>query len=350
MTARPWAQDRRARWGYSPVVANLWAILMVLLLSPAQGGGGAAAPGSQAGLPNCLQGLPSDLALRCPRTIREYYSSRSWMPSESAIAELEAIQAELVQVGSAAAQKCEWRYDWYDKPPDILRLRSWMQLLDADSRRLERFSRRAEAAQRIAAMFQVARCLALIPRLDTQQESARLGQLAVARAGQYFINSRDAHDARVILDAADALAGSQESALGQCVATERVRWLTRPSDQVKLGCDGATLYKSASGESARIVEKASEYPLSRLAGEELQVELRAAEPFFSEVDAAWQRPDATALLQALSKRAQKGEFGAWVAAARPDFAGVRGELIRFKAALALVRDTARALAAGQPSP
>lgn len=270
------------------------------------------------------------------------------MPSEEAITELDGVQAELNLLSSKASQRCEWALDWYASPPDIPKLRQWIQLLDADSRRLERFSRREESAQRIAAMFHLARTVALIPRLDMQREAAKFGAQSAERAAQFFTLSRSANSAQLICAAADALAATQAESLVKCPATERVRWISRTRDRVAAGASGASLYEAASGEEARIIVKSQEYPLSRLSGESLQVELRAGEPYFEEVEAAWMRPDATALLGALSKRADKGDFGAWMAAARPDFAGVRGDLIRAKAQLDSLRDTARTLSAGQP--
>jgi hypothetical protein len=49
-------------------------------------------------------------------------------------------------------------------------------------------------------------------------------------------------------------------------------------------------------------------------------------------------------LSLLSTRAESGEFGAWVAAARPDFLGVQSELTRGRTPLVNLLDKAKVLA------
>ncbi len=297
-------------------------------------------------LPPCFDGIASDFAARCPRTIREYFRSRGWMPSENAIIELEGVKAELEAVCAAATMPCEWGgIDLYAAAPDLGRLKGWMSLLDADSRRLERFSRRMESAQRIVAMFDIARILALVPRLDMQREASRFGWQAIQRAEQFLPLSGDPAMAARIGDAAKAFSDAQDASSTRCVQTERMRWISRPEDRIRMGADGASLYLAAQSESAAIVSKANEFPLSRLKGEELLVEMRSGEAYFLAVAAAWKAPDAGAQLSELSNRAERGEFGAWVAAARPDFLSIRSELSRARSPLSNLRDTAKVLGA-----
>lgn len=301
-------------------------------------------------LPDCAADVASDLASRCPRTMREYFRSRGWMPSESAIAELDAAQGEILKVASALAAPCEWKSDWYASSPDVGRLKDWMTLLDADSRRLERFSRRDEACDRIVAMLDVARVASLVPRLDSQQIASRLAWQAIQRADSFLPLSGDTQRAKKIRDAATALSIAQDFAWTQCLPTEQIRWISRSQDRIRAGGDGASLFQSAKSESAAIISKANEYPLSRLSGEELLVEMRAGEPFFVAAAQAWSAPDATAQLAALSVRADRFEFGAWIAAARPDFGTIRGELNRTRATLDALRDAANERAKVAPAP
>ncbi len=295
-------------------------------------------------LPPCFAGIPSDFATRCPRTIREYFRSRGWMPSENAIAELEAVKDEIVAVCTTATMPCDWGIDWYSTAPDLGRLKGWMSILDSDSRRLERFSRRMESAQRIIAMFDLARILAAIPRLDMQREASRFGWQAIQRADQFLSLSSDPALAARIGDAAKAFSDAQEVASTRCVETEKIRWMTRPQERIRIGADGASLYLAAQSESAAVVSKSNEYPLSRLKGEELLVEMRSGEVFFLAAQSAWKAPDAGMQLSLLSTRAESGEFGAWVAAARPDFLGVQSELTRGHTPLVNLRDKAKVLA------
>ena len=268
------------------------------------------------------------------------------MPSENAIIELEGVKAELEAVCAAATMPCEWGgIDLYAAAPDLGRLKGWMSLLDADSRRLERFSRRMESAQRIVAMFDIARILALVPRLDMQREASRFGWQAIQRAEQFLPLSGDPAMAARIGDAAKAFSDAQDASSTRCVQTERMRWISRPEDRIRMGADGASLYLAAQSESAAIVSKANEFPLSRLKGEELLVEMRSGEAYFLAVAAAWKAPDAGAQLSELSNRAERGEFGAWVAAARPDFLSIRSELSRARSPLSNLRDTAKVLGA-----
>ncbi len=290
------------------------------------------------GHPPCLDSVAQDLATRCPKTMREYFRSRVWMPSETAITELDSVRAEVIALCNAVALDCEWGVDWYASAPEIGKLKDWISILDADSRRLERFSKRSEAAQCIVAMFDIARIVALIPRLDMQREASRCGWQSIQRAEQFLSLVGDPVIATRIGKAATAFAQTLEASSAQCVATERIRWLVRPLERIRLGADGASLYLSAQSEVAAMISKSNEYPLSRLKGEELQIELRAGESYFIAVAAAWKAPDATAQLSELSSRAERGEFGAWVAAARPDFLGVRSELMRGSAPLRDIRD------------
>jgi len=132
-------------------------------------------------LPPCFAAIPSDFEARCPRTIREYFRSRGWMPSERAIAELEANKEEIIAVCTTATMPCDWGIDWYSTAPDLGRLKGWMSILDSDSRRLERFSRRMESAERIISMFDLARILAAIPLLDMQREASCFGCQSIQR-------------------------------------------------------------------------------------------------------------------------------------------------------------------------
>ena len=296
-------------------------------------------------LPPCFAGIPGDFAARCPRTIREYFRSRGWMPSEIAIAELEAVKEEITAICTTATMPCEWGIDLYATAPDLGRLKGWMSILDADSRRLERFSRRLESAERIIAMFDLARILTALPRLDMQREASRFGWQAIQRAEQFISLSSDPAMAARIGDAAKAFSDAQDAASAQCVETEKIRWISRPQERIRIGADGASLYLAALSESAAVVSKSNEYPLSRLKGEELLVEMRAGESFFLAAKTAWKAPDPGVQLSLLSNRAESGEFGAWVAAARPDFLSIRSELDRARAPLVNLRDSAKVLAA-----
>ena len=295
-------------------------------------------------LPPCFDAIPNDFEARCPRTIREYFRSRAWMPSERAIAELEANKEEIIAVCTTATMPCDWGIDWYSTAPDLGRLKDWMSILDSDSRRLERFSRRLEAAERIIAMFDLARILAALPRLDMQREASRFGWQAIQRAEQFLSLSSDPAMAARIGDAAKAFSDAQDAASARCVETEKIRWISRPQERIRIGADGASLYLAAQSESAAVVSKSNEYPLSRLKGEELLIEMRAGEAFFLAAQSAWKAPDAGMQLSLLSTRAESGEFGAWVAAARPDFLGVQSELTRGRTPLVNLRDTAKVLA------
>lgn len=292
------------------------------------------------GSPECLAAVAVDLPARCPRTMREYFRSRRWMPSESAIMELESAKVEIASLCIALSHACEWSMDWYASAPPSKEFSDWMSLLDADSRRLERFSRRDEACERIVAMFHIARILAQVPRLDTQREASRMGWQAIQRADA-FLQNCDQHAALRIRDAAMAYATVEDASIARCVQTEHTRWITRPQERIRLGANGASLYLSALSEPAGIVTKSNEYPLSRLSGEELLVEMRAAETFFAAAAIAWRATDATAQLALLVTRAEAGEFGAWASAARPDFLGVRGELDRGRAQRNALCDAAR---------
>lgn len=276
----------------------------------------------------------------CPRTLREYLRGPTWMPSERAIEELDGARTALDALSASLARECEWSIDWHAALPDLASMRSIASILDADSRRLERFSRRDEAAARIVAMFDLARALARIPRLDAQREAARLALQACARAEQFFVAPPGSAPSGAVRAAIDAFMLVQNESLARCVAAERIRWVSRPVERIRLGQDGAALYRAATLESAADISKSNEYPLSRLAGELLLAEMRLAEAYFEAAQAAWLAPDATAQLAALAARAERGELGAWIAAARPSFVRVRGEIDRARATLKVLRHLA----------
>ena len=274
------------------------------------------------------------------------------MPSELAIVELDAAGADLAALSGAEAKTCEWGSDWYASLPDIAALKGLESILDADSRRLERFSRREEAADRIVAMFILAGNLARIPRLDAQREATRLGWQAAQRTERFLLASRDPTLAARVREAIDGYTRDHEESMAKVVQTERIRWVSRPSDRIRLGEDGASLYRAAAAEDAATITKSNEYPLSRLSGEPLLVEMRAAEGYFDAVREAWGRPDSVARFAELGARADRGEFGAWIAAARPDFVRIVGELARTKGSVGELRTQVDAVAnsAANPSP
>lgn len=257
--------------------------------------------------------------------MRAYVRSPNWVPSADAIAELEQVNGQIAALCVAAGSPCAWSIDWYSTTPQTSDFAAWLTLLDADSRRLEHLNRSRDSADRIVASFNLARILALVPRLDSQRQASRFGSQTMARAEQ-FLRSCDEAAAASIRAAARAFSQEHEASLARCVETERTRWITRPQDRIRLGADGASLYRAAQSELAGAVTNTNEYPLSRLKGEDLLVEMRAAEAYFDAVAAAWTSPQPTAQLAELSQRAERGDFGAWVAAARPDFLGVHAEL------------------------
>lgn len=327
---------------FLPLILTLF--LQSLGAEPQAPPGQAASPNSVPGsvVPPCVEGDLLPLVAACPRTVREYLGGPSWMPSESAIAELDAATPMIESLSAVISRDCEWTMDWYGTLPAVAPLRTVASILDADSRRLERFGRRDESAARIVAMFGLARVLARIPRLDAQREASRLSWQAAQRAGQFFVAPPGAKPAAQVRAAVDAFLMQQDESLAKVVSTERIRWVSRPVDRIRLGQDGAALYQAAALESAADVTKSNEYPLSRLSGEPLMAEMRLAEAYFDAAALAWAAPDASAQLAALARRAERAELGAWVAAARPSFVRVRSDLDRTRSALRSLRDVARA--------
>ncbi len=260
------------------------------------------------------------------------------MPSELAIEELNAVSGDLDSLAPERVGHCTWSLDWYAALPDITALDALASIFDADSRRLERFSRREEAAKRIASMFALAGNLAKIPRLDAQRAASRIAWQAAQRAERFAVGSRSPETDAMIASAIDAYSNQHQESMTKVVQSERVRWVTRPMDRIKLGENGAALYAAALADGGATVTRSNEFPLSRLSGEPLLVEMRAAEAYFDAVRESWGRPDVTAQLASLAGRAERAEFGAWMSAARPDFARVVGELGRTKAGVKRVRE------------
>ncbi len=279
-------------------------------------------------LPKCFVPSAKDLASRCPRTLREYFRSGTWVPSNLSAAELQLVRDELVALCVAAESACTWEGDLAQIAPDIDTLQEWVVLLDAESRRLAVLRQFPESAQCIRGMFGIARALALIPRLEIQREASRSGWQGVQRARPFLSQIDDVQLASGIRAAAQRFADAQDASSGRSVAVTQLRWNSAASEAVRMGADGASLFRLASSDPAVIVDKKNEYPLSRLTGEALQKELRTGDSYFAAAATAWNSVDAPAQLWRLSARAAKGEFGGWIAAVRPDFFGVRDELVK----------------------
>jgi hypothetical protein len=307
----------------------------------------AAAPAGD--LPVCLQSIDRDWIKQCPRTLREFARSRSWLPSESAMAELQTVQPTVEALCRSLREPCPWTGDPLSLVLDTKTIDSWATILDADSRRLERFNERVKALDRIVAMIDLAGVVGSVARADFQRETVRLQSAAGRRLEAFLPLFGDAAMAARARDALLACKKAQDQALSACIATERARWIARPTERARAGATGAELLASARLEPSAAIIKSNEYPLARLKGDELIVELRTGDAYFDAVDAAWRAPNGAALISDLQRRADDGDFGAWIAAARPELLVVRSELDRARTPFNALVDLARVQAAGGSS-
>gem|GEM_PF-736131 len=339
------------RYGGALRVFCLWMLLQVLItvatITAWQGAPSAATEGD---VPACLQSIDRDWIKQCPRTLREFARTRSWLPSESAIAELQRVQPTVEALCRSLREPCPWTGDPLSMVLDGKTIDDWATILDADSRRLERFNERAAAFDRIVAMIDLAGVVGSVPRADFQRAAVRLQSAAGRRVEAFLPLFGDAAMAARARDALLSCQKLQDQALSSCIATERARWIARPTECVRAGATGAELLAAARLEPSAAILKSNEYPLARLKGDELLVELRTGDAYFDAVESAWRAPNAAALISDLQRRGDRGEFGAWIAAARPEFLVVRSDLDRARTPLNALVDLARVQAAGGSSP
>lgn len=329
-------------------------IAATALLAPQAAQAPQAAPPTSAALPGdlpaCMQSIDRDWIKQCPRTLREFARTRTWVPSEAAIAELQRVQPTVEALCRSLREPCPWTGDPLSMVLDGKTIDNWATLLDADSRRLERFNERAAAFDRIVAMIDLAGVVGSVPRADFQRAAVRLQSAAGRRLTAFLPLFGDAAMAARARDALLACRKAQDQALAACIATERARWIARPADRVRAGATGAELLAAARLEPSAAILKSNEYPLARLKGDALLVELRTGDAYFDALDLAWRAPNGAALISELQRRADRGEFGAWVAAARPEFLVVRSDLDRARTPFDALVDLARVQAAGGSSP
>lgn len=325
----------------------LQTLITVAALLAWQGAPSAAPEGD---LPACMRSIDRDWIKQCPRTLREFARTRSWLPSESAIAELQRVQPTVEALCRSLREPCPWTGDPLSMVLDTKSIDDWVTILDADSRRLVRFNERVAALDRIVAMIDLAGVVGSVPRADFQRVAVRLQSAAGRRVEAFLPLFGDAAMAARVRDALLACKKAQDQALSTCIATERARWIARPTERVRAGATGSELLAAARLEPSAVVLKSNEYPLARLKGDALLVELRTGDAYFDAVESAWRAPNAAALISELQRRADAGEFGAWVAAARPEFLVVRSDLDRARTPLDALVDLARVQAAGGSSP
>ena len=297
-------------------------------------------------VPTCVSADQLGLPARAPRTMREFAGTRAWTPSEGAAAELEAISPELARLGVALAATCRWSVDQAAVAIDAEPWRALQRLLDADSRRLARAGQWGAATDRLCAMIAVAGVMGQLDRLDARAAAASMAHVAVERARQFIDAGAPAASALAIVGACDALDAGGTFDPCPMVRLERIRWIMRPEASAAARVPSAALVESARGERHAKVNATVLPALESMSPAELEVQIRAGEPWFGALVARCGEADARTEAADLDARAARGEHGAWLEAVRPNMTWALGELERARASVRSVRARARVAASG----
>lgn len=297
-------------------------------------------------LPTCVSAERLGLPTRAPRTMREFAGTRAWTPSEGAAAELESVSPELARLGAALAPACRWNVDQAAVTVDPEPWRALQRLLDADSRRLARTGQWDAATDRLCAMIALAGVVGTLDRLDARAAAASMAHAAVERARQFIDAGAPAESARAIVGACDALDAGGMFDPCPMVRLERIRWIMRPEASAAARVPSAALVESARGERHAKVNVSALPSLESMSPAELEVQIRAGEPWFGALAARCGDSDARAEAADLDARAGRGEHGAWLEAVRPNMTWALGELERARGSVRSVRERARVAASG----
>lgn len=297
-------------------------------------------------VPTCVSADQLALPARAPRTMREFAGTRGWTPSEGAAVELEAISPELARLGAALASTCRWNVDQAAMAVDAEPWRALQRLLDADSRRLARTGQWGAATDRLCAMIAVAGALGRLDRLDARAAAASMAHAAMERSRQFIDGGAPAASALALVRACDAIDAGGMFNPCPMVRLERIRWILRPKASAAAGVTSAVLVESARGERHAKVSADALPALESMSPAELEVQIRAGEPWFDALASRCGDFSARSDAADLDARAARGEHGAWLEAMRPDMTWAFGELERARASVRAVRERARVAASG----
>ena len=297
-------------------------------------------------VPTCVGADQLDLPTRAPRTMREFAGTRAWTPSEGAAAELESISPELARLGVALASPCRWNVDQAAVAIDAEPWRALQRLLDADSRRLARSGQWGAATDRLCAMIAVAGAVGRLDRLEARTAAASMAHAAVERARQFIDAGAPAASALAIVSACDALEAGGMFDPCPMVRLERIRWIMRPQASAAARVPSTALVESARGERHAKVNANVLPSLESMSPAELEVQIRAGEPWFGALAARCGDIDVRAEAADLDARAARGEHGAWLEAVRPNMTWALGELERARGSVRAARERARVAASG----
>ena len=297
-------------------------------------------------VPTCVSADQRALPDRAPRTMREFAGTRAWTPSEASAAELESISPELARLGASLAATCRWNVDQAAVAVDPEPWRALQRLLDADSRRLARTGQWDAATDRLCAMVAVAGAMGKLDRLDARAAAASMAHAAAERARQFIDAGAPAASALAIVRACDALDAGGMFDPCPMIRLERIRWIMRPEASAAARVPSAALVESARAERHAKVSASALPALESMSPPELEVQIRAGEPWFDALAARCGGVDMRAEAADLDARAARGEHGAWLEAVRPNMTWALGELERARASVRSVRERARVAASG----
>ena len=297
-------------------------------------------------VPGCVSAQQLALVDRAPRVMAEFAGTRAWTPSEGAAAELESISPELARLGVGLASRCRWSIDQAATAIDPEPWRALQRLLDADSRRLARHGQWDAATERVCAMMAVAGALGSLDRLDARAAAASMAHASAERARQFVDGGVPAASALSVVRACDALESGGMFDPCTMVRLERIRWILRPEASAAARVPPAALVESARRERHAKVSADALPRIESMTAAELEVQIRAGEPWFGALIAACGEADVRAAAADLDARAGRGEHGAWLEAVRPNMTWAIGELERARASVRSVRERARVAASG----
>jgi hypothetical protein len=241
-------------------------------------------------------------------------SDASWVPDE-ALTKALVSQQEFVDglINASKLEGCDWGVA-YDEGinallPHLGLLRSSARILGSDARRLLVAGKPDEAAGRVAAMFRVA----AHARTDQVMISSLVSvAVAVAAADETQVLASsgkltEAGRAEILL-ALSRFDATDPFQMKASIDTERRIFLVWIGTTAKGPTAGADLIKTM-GTFEGPDNHYNDSPVKSMDESALRKAVADASPFYYDVAAIWDQPDAAARLKVITDRLEKGEYG-----------------------------------------
>ncbi len=243
----------------------------------------------------------------------QFQSEPDWKPSAEYIKTLSENQGVIRQLLRATRiEECEWGVEYSQGfgalMPHLGKLRAATRVLAADSRRLANDGKVEDAAERVAAIFRMARHAAQDPVLISS-----LVGLAIHNAGktelEWLVTNGHLSDAgrKNIADAVVQIPASDPFKFHDAIKMERdiaLEWIKKEFTGPAAGRRFLAEFAMPANDDDAAVAQVRKYN-----AQELAEGVDMMRPAYDEAIAAWGKPDAGERLRAIEGRVNSGAFG-----------------------------------------